>query len=79
MAKRKHFACESGPAEIITDRYNGLLVPNYDAAALAQALNNLIFDNELLSTTTANARQSVAHLDIEEIAHEWDTIIKGLL
>ena len=71
--------CQSGPAEIIRDGYNGFLVPNYKPDALAQALNNLIFDPELLSRTTANAKQSVAHLDIAEIANEWDAIIKEIV
>ncbi len=70
--------CQSGPKEIIVDGQNGLLIPNYDVDRLAEALNNIIFDQTLLSTTTGNAKASVAHLDTEVIANQWDTIIQEL-
>ena len=71
--------CQSGPAEIIQNGINGLLVPNYDVTALAQALNNLIFDQALLDSTSANARASVAHLDTAVIAEKWDALIQKLV
>lgn len=71
--------CQSGPAEIIQNEHNGLLVANYDGAALAEALNNLIFNPELYARCKANAKASVAHLDIARIADAWDELIQKLL
>lgn len=71
--------CQSGPAEIIQNGVNGLLVPNYNVAALAEALNNIIFDKELLAKCSANAKGSVAHLDTAQIAEKWDQLIQELV
>ena len=71
--------CQSGPAEIIQPGENGLLVPNYNVAALAEALNNIIFDQELLAKCRQNAKTSVAHLDVDVIADHWDKLIQELL
>ena len=46
-----------GIPEIVRDREEGLLVPPADAAALAQALELIIEDDELRERLAANARR----------------------
>jgi glycosyltransferase involved in cell wall biosynthesis len=67
--------CETGPAEIITNGKNGLLVPNNNSTELANAMNNLIFDTELYQSLKNATKNSVSHLDIERISKEWKQII----
>lgn len=67
--------CESGPNEIITSEFNGLLVDNHDVNAFAQALKQLIQDEELYQFCKNNALKSVAYLSAASIAIEWRNLI----
>lgn len=69
--------CISGPNEIIVHEQNGLLVPNFDANALADAMNRFIFDQELYNRCKRNSSDSISHLNSEKIAGEWDTLLKN--
>lgn len=70
--------CESGPKEIITNGHNGLLVENYNAQALADAMNSFIFDTKLYQTCKANAKQSVAQFSVEHIAKDWQKLLNTI-
>jgi glycosyltransferase involved in cell wall biosynthesis len=67
--------CESGPSEIIIDQHNGLLVENNNVDKLAAAFNRMISDKNLYTNCKNNARQSVAHLSLETISKQWETIL----
>ncbi|MCF6130692.1 glycosyltransferase [Flavobacterium wongokense] len=67
--------CESGPQEIIRNNHNGLLVPNYNEAALAQAISNMVFDEDLHQTCKNNAQKSVEHLSLTNIAKQWEHLL----
>lgn len=71
--------CQSGPKEIVQDGRNGLLVPNHNIEALANAMSRMISDKELYAQTKAFAKESVAHLKPEKIAKDWDLLIKSIL
>lgn len=70
--------CKSGPKEIIENGFNGLLVENYNAKALSEAMNSFIFDKNLYKECKANARQSVEKFDVSEISHNWQALLKKL-
>ncbi|NGY35941.1 glycosyltransferase family 4 protein [Flavobacterium sp. XN-5] len=67
--------CKSGPREIIIDKYNGLLVENYNVTNLANAFNRMFADRELYTFCKDNAVKSVGHLSIETISKQWETIL----
>lgn len=67
--------CESGPSEIIQNRHNGLLVPNYNEAALGQAISEMILDENLRQTCKNNAQKSVEHLSLANIAQQWQHLL----
>ena len=67
--------CNSGPKEIVIDEYNGLLVENYNAITLAAAFNRMISDRELYAFCKKNAAKSVAHLSLETISKQWESIL----
>lgn len=67
--------CKSGPKEIIIDRRNGLLVPNYSPKALANAMNTMVEDKNLYEQCQQNASQSVAHLSLSEISKAWHEML----
>ncbi|MBR9756702.1 MAG: glycosyltransferase family 4 protein [Algicola sp.] len=70
--------CNSGPKEVIVNRQNGLLVKNNNVVALADAMNNFIFDDALYETCKRNAQKSVANFSVEIIAQQWKKIIEEI-
>jgi glycosyltransferase involved in cell wall biosynthesis len=68
--------CQSGPAELIRNEHNGLLVPNHNAAALAQAIGRFARDTNLYDICRNNAAASVAHLSVDNIAAQWQQILE---
>lgn len=70
--------CQSGPNEIIEHKYNGLLVANYNAYALAEAMNSFIFDKALYQHCKANAKQSVEKFSMKNISKDWNQLINSL-
>ncbi len=69
--------CESGPREIIINERNGLLVENYNVTALSEAMDRMITDVALYESCKAHSKNSVAHLSQENIAEEWDKLLKN--
>jgi len=67
--------CESGPSEIITHESNGLLVENYNAAALSEGMDRLILDEELYLRCKGNAISSIAHLNMDVIGQQWSQLL----
>lgn len=63
--------CEFGPAEIVTDEMDGILVPINDPQLLAHALTRLIKSPELRLALGANAKRISARLDLDTIAKLW--------
>lgn len=68
--------CKSGPSEIIIDKYNGLLVENFNREALTVALNTFIFDTDLYNACKASANSSVSHLSEDVIGEKWYNYLK---
>jgi len=70
--------CQSGPNEIIQNKHNGLLVENYNANALAEAMNSFIFDETLYQQCKSNAKRSVEKFSLENISEDWKKLIENL-
>lgn len=63
--------CPTGPREIIKNGFNGLLVESENVEKLSKTMDRLYFDELLKAKFKENARKSVKHLDIKNIAQEW--------
>lgn len=68
--------CKSGPNEIITNKENGLLVENFNADALATAMNTMLEDKQLYLHCKTNAQTSVAKFSKAIIAAQWQSLLK---
>jgi len=68
--------CNSGPAEIITNEHNGLIVENYNRKALATAMIRFVEDEILYKYCKRNAKDSVRHLSEEAIAKQWQQLVE---
>jgi glycosyltransferase involved in cell wall biosynthesis len=70
------FDCFSGPREIITNNYNGILVENQNFEKLTKAMNLMISDEELYQNCKSKALESVQKFSIETIGKQWLEYIK---
>ena len=73
------FDCPAGPDEIITDGYDGLLVPSGDVKLLAQKLMLLMADKELRTRLSQNARRSAQRYEMNSIAGKWVDLFNKLM
>lgn len=69
--------CETGPKEIIQNKFNGLLVENHNDKALAEAIIIMAEDEKLYQTCKKNAQKSVEHLSLTTIAKQWQQLLEA--
>ena len=67
--------CPSGPADIVADEHNGLLVANADPDAFAAALERLMADAALRQRLGAAARQITETYSVERVMQQWDELL----
>lgn len=70
--------CECGPREIIT-KETGIIVPDKDINAFAEALEKLIIDEELRKSMGYNAAKEVKRFYSENIMPQWINLFDKLL
>lgn len=70
------FNCPSGPAEIIIDKENGLLVENQNIAKLTEAMNAFIEDQALYDNCKQNSFKSIQHFSLDYIGKQWLDLMK---
>ena len=69
-----------GCREIVLDGVNGLLVPERDIPALANALRLLLMDDRLRTTLGRNGRElAVREFSIEKVTHETFEVYRHLI
>jgi glycosyltransferase involved in cell wall biosynthesis len=67
--------CPSGPAEILEDGTNGLLVPPEDPAALARAIERLLADPALRARLGAGAASVTDRYSVAATVDRWESVI----
>jgi glycosyltransferase involved in cell wall biosynthesis len=73
------FDCPTGPAEVVDDHRNGILVGAGDVDGLARGMLELVEDAELRRRFGAEARRTAEAYRMEVIGPRWDEFIAGLL
>lgn len=69
------FDCPTGPAEMIKDGHDGLLVPAGDTTALARALIALIEDGEARHRMGAAGLESAGAYSLDIVGTRWDALL----
>jgi len=72
------FDCPTGPAEMIDDGRNGLLVPLGDVEAFAAALTRMIGDDELRRRCGAAAIATGESFKMDVIGPMWEQLFDEL-
>jgi GalNAc-alpha-(1->4)-GalNAc-alpha-(1->3)-diNAcBac-PP-undecaprenol alpha-1,4-N-acetyl-D-galactosaminyltransferase len=70
------FDCPSGPAEIVRDGVDGLLVPAEDVGALASAMSRLIADPMRMRLLGQRAVEVSDRFSMERIEALWESILE---
>jgi glycosyltransferase involved in cell wall biosynthesis len=70
--------CPTGPAELIDDRRNGLLVAAEDIASLAAGISAMLGDEELRRRTGEAARETARAYSLERVAPRWEELLEAL-
>jgi glycosyltransferase involved in cell wall biosynthesis len=70
------FDCDSGPADIIRDGEDGLLVPPEDVDALADALGRLMSDGAERARLGAAAAQAVGRFNYDAFFECWEEVLR---
>ncbi|GIE97498.1 glycosyltransferase family 4 protein [Paractinoplanes rishiriensis] len=72
------FDCPTGPAEVVDDGVNGLLIPAEDVAGLAAGLARLIADEGEREKMSLAARETAAHYAMPVVAAQWEALFAEL-
>lgn len=72
------YDCFTGPAEIITNGIDGILVEDQNMEAMKKGLFTLISDESLRRTLGLNAVESIKKYSIQEIYSNWMEAIKTI-
>lgn len=72
------FDCPTGPADIIDDHENGILVPHKDVDALAEGMRQLMADEQLRRKVAASAAVKAREYEIENIGPQWEELFATL-
>ena len=70
--------CVSGPKEIITDGWNGLLVEVDDPISLEKMIEKLVIDKELRNKLKENAKVSLESYTLNKIGKKYDDLFSGI-
>jgi glycosyltransferase involved in cell wall biosynthesis len=73
------FDCPTGPADIVDDHRNGLLVPPEDIESLAHAIREMVEDEELRRRAGAAAVETAQQYTMEAIGPQWETLFSELV
>jgi glycosyltransferase involved in cell wall biosynthesis len=72
------FDCPSGPAEIIHNGTDGILVPPGNVELLTLALDNLMGDEEMRNRMATNATRIRDRLNRQTIVQSWAQLLEEM-
>ncbi len=72
------FDIQTGPNEIIEENVNGFLVEPFDCVAMADSINRLIEDEELLRCFSENTNRNLDKFQMANIIAKWNRVLDKL-
>lgn len=71
------FDCPTGPAEIIRDRVDGILVPLFDVNGLAEQMEDLLANEHERTRVAARAAEVRERFSREKVMAQWDALVES--
>ena len=68
--------CDHGPRDIVRHGIDGLLVPSEDVTALADAIEELLRDDERRASLARRAVEVRDRFALGAISEQWDTLFR---
>ena len=68
------FDCPSGPRELIRDGVDGLLIPPNHVDGLADGIERLISDQNLMHDLSSRAPEIVHRYALSKVLEQWDAL-----
>jgi glycosyltransferase involved in cell wall biosynthesis len=68
----------SGPKEIIRHQVDGVLIPPFEKEMMAEAICNLIEDEELRCKMARNCEEDIERFSIAQIMNKWNELLESL-
>lgn len=68
------YDCKTGPSDIITNNYNGLLIKDQDMTEMQDGLNKLIKNIELRKKLGTNAISSLDKYSMDSVGQNWEKL-----
>lgn len=72
------YDCKTGPSDIITHEYDGLLIEDQNHGLMAKELESLMLNSEVRRQFGKRAKESVKKFDLEKITIEWEKLFSQL-
>jgi glycosyltransferase involved in cell wall biosynthesis len=72
------FDCPTGPADVVDDHRNGILVPLGDVAGLATGIREFIEDEGLRRRCADAAVETASSYTMDAVGREWDELLEEL-
>lgn len=72
------YSCPSGPREVITQGVDGLLIPEGDEDAFAEAIISLIRDRDRMLSMATAAQSSAKRYELEVVMKQWTDLFGKL-
>lgn len=73
------FDCENGPRSIISDGFNGFLIPPFNVEMLSEKMMSLMDDVELRKRLGLNGFNESLKYDMDHIAIQWKQLFDSLI
>jgi GalNAc-alpha-(1->4)-GalNAc-alpha-(1->3)-diNAcBac-PP-undecaprenol alpha-1,4-N-acetyl-D-galactosaminyltransferase len=73
------YNCPAGPADIIRDGVDGILVPREDVAGLARAMDLLMSDAAERERLALRAPEVLTRFSLESILAMWERVFDDVL
>jgi glycosyltransferase involved in cell wall biosynthesis len=73
------FDCANGPAEVIRNNVDGILVPPSDVNALASAMERLMADATECERLASRARDVTIRFSSEKVLKEWQALVEATI
>jgi glycosyltransferase involved in cell wall biosynthesis/GT2 family glycosyltransferase len=70
--------CPTGPAEVLGNGEFGLLAPNDDPVALANAVERLMDDSSLAQRLSESGYERAQEFDVKKIVPQWEALVDAL-